>query len=218
MKMILVSALSAFLLVGCTAPSAGNKNSSNSAALRDPSKAIETAPDVFKVKFSTTKGDFTAEFTRAWSPNGVDRVYNLVKAGYYTDIAVFRNVEGFMAQFGISGDPELNTIWRVARIQDDPVVQSNVRGNITFAMGGKNSRTTQMFINHGDNTNLDGMGFSPVGKVISGMEVVDALNNEYGDGPPNGRGPNQGMLQKQGNAYLKASFPNLDYIKSAAIE
>jgi peptidyl-prolyl cis-trans isomerase A (cyclophilin A) len=185
--------------------------------LRDPSKATEQAPDVYKVRFTTTKGDFEIEITRAWAPNGADRLYNLVKVGYFTDIAFFRNIDGFMVQFGISGDPSLNTIWRAARIQDDPVTQSNAAGNVTFATAGPNTRTTQIFINHGNNSDLDGMGFAPIGKVTAGANVVSALYNGYGEGAPRGKGPDQGKLQSRGNAYLRESFPQLDYIKSAAI-
>ncbi len=123
-----------------------------------------------------------------------------------------------MAQFGIHGSPEVSAVWANAMIQDDPVTQSNKRGMVTFAMRGPNSRTTQIFINYADkNAQLDGMGFSPFGQVTEGMEVVDALYNGYGDGPPRGRGPNQGLIQQQGNEYLKTGFKELDYVKTARI-
>lgn len=186
--------------------------------LADPSKLAEKAPDSFKVKFTTTKGDFTLQLSRPLSPNGADRFYNLVKAGYFTDIAFFRIIPGFMGQFGIHGDPVIATAWRSANIQDDPVKGSNVRGAITFAKSGApNSRSTQFFISLADNSRLDGDGFSPFGKVVEGMDVVDKLNGEYGEGAPNGRGPNQMKVQSEGNAYLKAEFPRLDYIKSAVL-
>lgn len=188
-----------------------------SADLANPAKLTETAPDVFKARFDTTKGAIVIEVTRAQAPQGADRFFNLVKAGYFTDIAFFRVIPGFMAQFGIHGDPKLATAWRPARIQDDPVKSSNVRGAITFATSGPNTRTTQLFINLADNARLDGMGFSSFGKVVEGMDVVDKLNGEYGEGAPSGRGPNQTQVQMEGNAYLKRDFPNLDYIKSAAI-
>jgi peptidyl-prolyl cis-trans isomerase A (cyclophilin A) len=187
-------------------------------ALLDPAKLTAKAPDSFKVKFETTKGSFTIEVTRAWAPNGADRFFNLVSAGFFKDIAFFRAIDGFMAQFGIHGDPKVSTAWREARIPDDPTgQQSNLPGFLTFATSGPNSRTTQMFINFGNNAGLDSQGFPPIGRVIEGMDVVKKLNTEYGEGAPSGRGPNQGQVQGQGNAYLKASFPNLDYIKSATV-
>jgi len=191
---------------------------SNTEALLDPSKATETAPASFKVKFTTTKGDFVVEVTRDWSPTGADRFYNLVKAGFFTDIAFFRNIEGFMVQFGISGDPKVSAAWKTAQIKDDPVKASNTPGMVTFAKtGAPNSRTTQIFINHGNNSNLDSMGFAPFGKVVEGQSVVSALYNGYGEGAPRGRGPDQGRIQAEGNTYLKKDFPEMDFIKSAAI-
>jgi peptidyl-prolyl cis-trans isomerase A (cyclophilin A) len=186
-------------------------------ALMDPSKLTETAPATFKVNFKTTKGEFVVQVNREWSPNGADRLFNLVKNGYFKDIAFFRVVSGFMVQFGIHGDPKLNTVWREARIQDDAVKQSNTRGRITFATAGPNTRTTQLFINFGNNAQLDQMGFSPFGEVVSGMEVVDAIYSGYGEGAPRGQGPDQGRIQGEGNAYLKASFPQMDYLQSAEI-
>lgn len=185
--------------------------------LKDPSKATTKAPDVFDVKFATTKGDFTVEVHRDWAPLGADRFYNLVKAGFFTDVAFFRVISGFMAQFGINGDPAVAAAWRPARIQDDPVRESNERGYVSYAMAGPNTRTTQLFINFGNNSQLDGMGFSPFGKVVDGMSVVDSLYSGYGEGAPSGNGPEQGRIQMQGNAYLKADFPKLDYIKSASL-
>ncbi len=185
--------------------------------LTNPAKATEKAPETFKVKFSTTKGDFTLEITRAWSPLGADRFYNLVKAGFFTDIAFFRVISGFMVQFGIHGDPAVAAAWRGARIQDDPVVESNKPGYISYAMAGPNTRTSQMFINFGNNARLDGMGFSPFGKVADGMSVVESIYSGYGEGAPSGMGPDQGRVQTQGNKYLKAEFPKMDYIKSAEL-
>ena len=183
----------------------------------DPAKLTEKAPETFKAQFDTTKGKFTIEVTRSLSPNGADRFYNLVRSGYFKDIAFFRVIPGFMCQFGIHGDPNVSAKWREANIADDPVKGSNTRGMITFATAGPNTRTTQLFINFGNNAKLDGMGFSPFGKVTEGMDVVDKINGEYGEGAPNGNGPNQGRVQMEGNAYLKKEFPNLDYIKSATI-
>jgi len=183
----------------------------------DPAKLTEKAPETFKAQFDTTKGKFTVEVTRSLAPNGADRFYNLVKSGYFTDIAFFRVIPGFMVQFGIHGDPAVSAKWRDANIADDPVKGSNTRGTITFATAGPNTRTTQLFINFGNNTGLDGQGFTPFGNVIEGMDVVDKINSEYGEGAPNGRGPDQQRIQMEGNAYLKKDFPNLDYIKSATI-
>ena len=183
----------------------------------DPAKLTEQAPETFKVQFNTTKGKFIIEVTRSLSPLGADRFYNLVRSGYFKDVAFFRVIPGFMCQFGIHGDPAVSAKWREAGIADDPVKGSNTRGPITIATAGPNTRTTQLFINFGDNANLDGMGFSPFGTVIEGMDVVDKINSEYGEGAPNGRGPDQGRVQGEGNAYLKKDFPNLDYIKSATI-
>jgi peptidyl-prolyl cis-trans isomerase A (cyclophilin A) len=183
----------------------------------DPAKLTAKAPETFKVLFDTTKGKFTIEVTRSLSPNGADRFYNLVRSGYFKDVAFFRVIQGFMCQFGIHGDPAVSAKWREAAIADDPVKGSNTRGTITFATAGPNTRTTQFFINFADNTSLDGMGFSPFGKVTEGMDVVDKINSEYGEGAPRGRGPEQGRTQAEGNAYLKKNFPNLDCIKSATI-
>jgi peptidyl-prolyl cis-trans isomerase A (cyclophilin A) len=185
--------------------------------LSDPASLNEKAPAVYQAKFDTSKGTFVIEVHRDWAPNGADRFYNLVKNGFYNDVRFFRVLEGFMAQFGINGDPSLSAVWRNANIKDDPVKQSNTRGMITFATAGPNTRTTQVFINFGDNAGLDGQGFSPFGKVVSGMDVVDSLYGGYGEGAPNGAGPDQGRVQSQGNAYLEKSFPKLDYVKTATI-
>lgn len=188
-------------------------------AYADPSKLTEKAPDTFQAVFNTTKGSFTIEVTRSLAPNGADRFYNLAKSGYFTDVAFFRVVPGFMCQFGISGDPAISSKWESANIQDDPVKGSNTRGTITYAMSSSpNSRSTQLFINFGDNSRLDGMGFAPFGKVTDGMDVVDKLYGGYGDMPEQGgNGPDPGGIASQGNAYLKKDFPKLDYIKSVTV-
>jgi len=178
----------------------------------------EPAPASYKVKFDTSKGAFVVQVTRAWAPQGADRFYNLVKSGFFDNVRFFRVVSGFMVQFGINGDPATMARWRDAPINDDPVTQSNKRGYITFATAGPNTRTTQVFINFVDNGNLDSMGFAPFGRVVSGIEVVDALNAEYGEGAPRGRGPDQGRLQREGNAYLAKEFPRMDFVKKATIE
>jgi peptidyl-prolyl cis-trans isomerase A (cyclophilin A) len=196
---------------------AKEKPSPASPGFADPAKLTEKAPETFKAQFDTTKGKFAIEVTRSLAPNGADRFYNLVRSGYFTDIAFFRVIPGFMCQFGIHGDPTVSAKWREANIPDDPVKGSNTRGAITFATAGPNTRTTQLFINFGNNVGLDRQGFSPFGKVVEGMDVVDKINSEYGEGAPNGSGPNQGRIQMEGNAFLKKDFPNLDYIKSATI-
>ena len=189
-----------------------------SGALLDPSKATLAAPANFKAKFTTTKGDFVITIDRDWAPKGADRFYNLVKIGYFTDVAFFRVIDGFMAQFGIHGDPKVNAAWRPARISDDPVKQSNSRGMVTFATGGPNTRTSQLFINFANNGNLDSMGFSPFGSIdAEGMKIIDIIYSGYGEGQPSGKGPMQGRFQAQGNAYLKAEYPLMDYIKKAEI-
>lgn len=186
--------------------------------LSNPASLNEKAPATYKVKFDTSKGAFVVEVHRDWAPNGADRFYNLVKNGFYNDARFFRVISGFMVQFGINGNPQLSKVWRDANIKDDPVKASNKRGMITFATAGPDTRTTQVFINFGNNAGLDDQGFAPFGQVISGIEVVDSLYAEYGEGAPRGDGPDQGLVQSQGNAYLKNDFPKLDYIKSATIE
>ena len=200
----------AFLLAA--GPALAQSKLANPAALNEP------APAAYKAKFDTSKGVFVIEVTRAWAPQGADRFYNLVKNGFFDNTRFFRVIPNFMVQFGISGDPALNTKWRVARIPDDKPAQSNTRGMVTFATSGPNARTTQVFINFKNNSRLDALGFAPFGKVVSGMNVVDALNGEYGEGAPDGRGPDQMRLQTEGNAYLAKDFPRMDFIKKATIE
>jgi cyclophilin family peptidyl-prolyl cis-trans isomerase len=186
--------------------------------LADPAALTEKAPATYKARFDTSKGAFVLQVHRDWAPNGADRFYNLVKHGFYNDVRFFRVISGFMVQFGINGDPKLSAQWRNARITDDPVKMSNKRGLITFATAGPNTRTTQVFINFADNGGLDSQGFAPFGQVVSGMNVVDALHGGYGEGAPSGRGPDQGRIQAEGNAYLKKNFPKLDYVRKATIE
>lgn len=204
-------AASLLLLGGC-----GDKKQSQSTEQLNSTVLPEKTPETYAVKLVTTKGEIIIDITRSWAPLGADRFYQLVKDGYYKEVAFFRVIKGFMAQAGIHGDPEMNTKWRTNRIEDDPVKQSNTRGMVSFAMGGPNTRTTQFFINYRDNSNLDSMGFAPFGKVRD-MTPVDGLYNEYGEGAPRGKGPSQKLLQIQGNAYLKAQFPKMDYIKEATI-
>lgn len=183
--------------------------------LTDPSTLTAKAPETFKAKFETTKGAFVIEVHRDWAPNGADRFYNLVKNGYFDNVKFFRVVPGFVVQFGIHGDPSIATKWLKSNITDDPVKESNKRGYLTFAMSTKpNSRSVQMFINLRDNSGLDAKGFAPIGKVISGMEIVDKLYDGYGEGLTQ----LQGRIADEGNAFLEKNYPQLDSIKKASIE
>ncbi len=192
---------------------------STSAALLNPASLRAVAPADYKAQFTTTKGDFVVEVHRDWAPIGADRFYNLVRAGFFNNAAFFRVVAGFMVQFGISSDPKVSAAWANANIKDDPVKQSNTRGRITYAMTGlPNSRSTQVFINFKNNSFLDPMRFAPFGEVVEGMDVVDQLYSGYGDmAEMGGRGPSPEKIEKEGGAYLTASFPQLDRIKSAKI-
>ena len=188
-------------------------------SLLNPAGLKETAPATFNAKFDTSVGTFVVQVTRAWAPNGADRFFNLVKNGFYNDARFFRAIPNFMVQFGIHADPAVSAVWRNAQIPVDPVKQSNKRGFVTYAMGAKpDTRTTQVFINFRDNTNLGPMGFAPIGEVVTGMDVVDKINTMYGEGAPRGKGPDQGRIQAEGNAYLIKSFPKLDYVKAATVE
>lgn len=169
------------------------------------------APEKFRVKLETSKGDVVLEVNRAWAPIGVDHFYTAVESGFYDETRFFRVVPGFIVQFGINGDPAVQKEWRDKNLNDDPVTQKNVRGTLTYATAGPNTRTTQLFINLADNTFLDGQGFAPFAKVVSGMDVVEKINAEYGEKP------DQGYVQQLGNRYLNEYFPKLDYIKKATI-
>ncbi len=169
------------------------------------------APDIYTAHFETSAGAFTVQITRAWAPLGADRFYNLVKNGFFDGTRFFRVVPGFVVQFGLSGDPMISARWHTASIADDPVTQHNVRGTITFATAGPNTRTTQLFINFADNLSLDGQGFAPFGRVVDGMGVVDRIYAGYGEQP------DQGVIETRGNAYLASQFPRLDSIVKAAI-
>ena len=188
-------------------------------SLLSPASLHAKAPDVYKAQFTTTKGDFVIEVHRDWAPLGADRFYNLVKNGFYDDVAFFRVVPDFMVQFGMSGNPQIEAAWGHASVKDDPVKQGNARGRITFAMGGPNTRTTQVFINFKDNSrSLDSQGFATFGEVTEGMDIVDKLYGGYGDmAEQGGHGPSVAKLATDGNAYLTKYFPQLDRIKTAKI-
>ena len=182
------------------------------AKLKNPAALKDVAPAEYRAMFDTSAGPFVVLVHRDWAPKGADRFYNLVKYGFFDNARFFRVVRNFMVQFGINGDPAVQDPWRTANLTDEPAKQSNKRGAITFATAGPNSRTTQVFINFKDNGFLDAQGFTPFGEIVSGMEVVDKINAEYGEQP------DQGLIQRQGNAYLNKAFPKLDYIKKATIE
>ncbi len=186
-------------------------------ALLNPAALVAKAPAEYEAKFVTSKGEFVVKVTRALAPKGADRFYNLVKNGFYDGASFFRVAPGFVVQFGVSPHPQVSAAWREARIKDDPVAGSNKKGFVTFATGGPDTRTTQVFISLKDNSRLDGMGFSPFGEVTQGMEVVESLFSGYGDGPPFGPGPDQGKIQAEGRKYLEANFPKLDSVTKATV-
>jgi len=188
-----------------------------SRVLLRPALLVAKAPSTYEVKFTTTKGDFVIKVTRAWAPLGADRFYNLVRHHFYDNTSFFRVLRGFVVQWGISAYPPVSAAWSHAPIKDDPVVQSNLRGYITYAMGGPNTRTTQVFINLVDNKRLDAMGFSAFGQVTEGMDVVDSLYSGYGEGAPGGKGPVQDSIEKLGKSYLDKEFPQLDSIKTTEL-
>ena len=191
------------------------------AALLNPRHAWwrHKAPAVFRVRFDTGRGDLVVEVRRGWAPRGADRLYNLVRAGFFDDSRFFRVRSGFIAQFGIPGDPAVAAVWKRQAIPDDPVRQSNTRGFVSYAMTGPDARTTQLFINLGDNSRLDKEGFAPVGKVVEGIDVVDRLYSGYGEAAGGGmRGGKQEPMFVGGNAYLDREFPMLDRLLRATIE
>ena len=191
------------------------------------------APDLFQVKFATTKGDFVVDVHRDWAPSGADRFYNLVRNGFFTDASFFRALPSFMVQFGIPADPNVAAVWyrplpialrstdpglAVVIKEHDPVKEGNKRGNLTFAMGSWQDRATQLFINLKDNTFLDSQGYAAIGSVTEGMEIVDKLYTGYGDAPSaGGQGPDQDKVASGGKAYLDKAFPKLDSIKTAIV-
>src|SRR5258706_14954482 len=214
MKKLLIAILACGIAVAQTKTGADKKTDATKKApaapnLLNPSSMRARAPETYKVKFTTTKGDVIIQVNRGWAPLGADRFYNLVRGGFYKDAAFFRVLPRFMAQFGISARPDVADAWENARITDDRVIESNKRGTVTFATAGPNTRTTQIFINYGDNAQLDGQGFAPFGQVIEGMDVVDKFYPGYGEGAPSGRGPDQGGIRLKGKAFLDRFFAQL---------
>jgi peptidyl-prolyl cis-trans isomerase A (cyclophilin A) len=203
-----VAIVSSAAVIGCS------REASNGA----PAAVTQVvAPDSFDVTFQTTRGEVVVRARRDWAPRGVDRLYALVQNGFYDDTRFFRVLDGFMAQFGASGSPDVARSWSDSTIADDSVAHSNQRGRVSFASAGPNSRTTQLFISTDDNARLDDMGFAPVGEVVTGMAVVDSLHSGYGEGPPGGQGPDQSRITREGNAYLDREFPRLDAVQRATI-
>lgn len=180
-------------------------------------KPVGPAPEQFRAQFNTTKGNFVILVHRDWAPLGADRFYELMKMHFYDHNYFFRVLPGFVVQWGINGDPDVAKDWSVLTIKDDPFKVSNRRGTVTFATAGPNSRTTQIFINLNDNTRLDGQGFTPFGEISEGMNVVENLYSGYGEGAPNGPGPDQKAIKDIGNAYLEEHFPRMDYIKKTSV-
>ncbi len=177
------------------------------------------APDLFRARFRTTKGDFVIEVHRDWAPIGADRFYNLVRLGFYDDTRVYRIRAGVFAQFGLSGDPAVNAVWYERTIPDDPPGQQHLRGRVFLAMRGPDDRTTQAVISLRDNPDYYEEGFVPFGEIVEGMDVVDSLYADYGESAGGGmRGGNQGRIVNEGNAHLDADFPLLDRIFRAIIE
>ncbi len=171
----------------------------------------ETAPDVFRVTFECTNGEFVVECYKDWAPLGVERFYQLVREEFFDNTGFFRVVPGFVVQFGLAADPEVTAEWRVKPLQDDPVQETNAPGTLTFATSGPNSRTTQLFINLGNNARLDDMGFAPFGRVVEGMDVVESINDQYRERPQ------QPLIMREGTSYLRANFPEMDFINTARL-
>lgn len=189
-------------------------------ALQNPGDPLWTqpAPAVYRVRIQTTKGRFVLEARRALAPRGADRFYHLVQCGFYDNSRFYRVIAGRFVQFGIAGHPKIAQIWRDARFPDDSVRASNVRGTFAFAMTGPNARTTQIYVNTGDQSRLDKMGFAPFGTVVEGMDVVDNPYSGYGEHSGGGmRAGRQGKLFEQGDAYLDREFPHLDKLLRATI-
>ena len=208
-------------VAGCNRNAGPGSPGDRRAILLDPTHAAwsEPAPDTFLATFETTKGDFVVEVIRAWAPIGADRFYNLVRHGYYDDARFHRIVPGFIAQWGVAGDPEVTAVWYDRGMPDDPVVANNVRGTIAFAFTDPGTRSTQVYISMADNTRLDAQGFPPFGRVVQGMEsVVDSIYSGYGESSGGGvRAGNQARLVEDGNAYLDTEFPELDRLIRARL-
>jgi peptidyl-prolyl cis-trans isomerase A (cyclophilin A) len=211
--MTFATACACVAMVACSPSEAPKKE--------EPKKVArnEKAPELFRVNLDTTKGPVIVEIYRDWAPTGADHFYSLVQTGFFDGARFFRVVRNFIVQFGISGDPKTNRLWANANLPDDPVKEHNVKGTLTFATAGPNTRSTQLFINLRDNRALDKQGFAPIGKVVEGMNAVESLYNSYGEMPSRGgQGPDPTQIEIQGNEYLANRFPRLDYIKKATVQ
>jgi peptidyl-prolyl cis-trans isomerase A (cyclophilin A) len=211
-------ALAILVALAALSPAAGRAVYAQAAApetLKTPEALTEQAPAVYRARFETSQGPFVIEVHREWAPLGADRFYNLVKNGFYDGTRFFRVLDGFMVQWGLNGDPAIQRPWQLANLRDEPVTQSNTRGVVSFTKeSSPHSRYTMVFINYKDNSNLDADGFAPFGRVISGMEIVDKLYSGYG----RANVPDQRRIVREGNAYLAAEYPKLDFVKTATIE
>jgi homoserine O-acetyltransferase len=217
------SSLLLCLLVAFTSAlvAASESSTDRSGIVLEPTDSFwsQPGPDRFRVRFETSEGDFVVEAQRAWAPLGVDRFYNLVRAGFYDDSRFFRVRAGYIAQFGIAGDPVVAAVWRDRAFDDDPVRETNTRGRVGYAMTGPDTRTTQLYINLVDNAHLDDQGFAPIGEVIEGMEVVERLYAGYDESAGGGmRGGKQVKIFSEGNEHLDREFPNLSKLERAVIE
>jgi peptidyl-prolyl cis-trans isomerase A (cyclophilin A) len=201
------------LVLLCAAVVVGAASAAPPPKLLHPESLHAKAPATYRASFATTKGTFVVTVHRAWSPRGADRFYNLVQAHFFDGVTFFRVVKGFVVQFGISPEPAVSKAWQTATIKDDPVKVSNTAGTLTFADAGPDTRTTQLFVNLGNNAGLDTQGFSPFGRVTTGMSVVNKLYSGYGERPTG----DQQQISTQGNAFLQKTFPKLDHIRTARI-
>ncbi len=214
---LVLGAAACLVFIGCSSTETAKKEEAKKEAA--PAAKKEQAPDLYRVNLDTSKGPVVVEIHRDWAPRGADHFYELVKTGFFDGDRFFRYVRNFIVQFGINGDPKVNRIWTNANLPDDPVKWSNIKGTVTYATAGPNTRATQLFINLRDNSSLDKQGFAPIGKVVSGMDVVDRLYSGYGEmAAMGGNGPDPTVIEAQGNEYLINKFPRLDYIKKATIE
>jgi peptidyl-prolyl cis-trans isomerase A (cyclophilin A) len=209
--------LTVFAIALTTACSGSKQGASNALLSPDSAKVAAVGPDSFLIHFTTSRGDIDVKVHRAWAPRGADRLYYLASSGFYDSVRFFRVLDGFLAQFGVHGDPAVNKAWRERTIPDDPVKHTNARGTLSFANDGPNTRNTQLFVNLKSNAFLDKDGYAAVAEVVSGMAVADSLYVGYGDGPPDGIGPIQGRIATQGTPYLNKFFPSLDFIKTARV-
>jgi len=208
---IFAAFLITIFLAGCAKDKTAEKETAPPAAPVKP-------PELYKVKFTTSKGDFAVEVHRDWAPRGADHFFELIQTRFYDGVRFHRVVRGFVCQFGINGNPKTQQLWGSDGIPDDPVKQKNKRGTISYAKLGPNSRTTQVFINLADNAILDTTGFAPFGQVTEGMDVVSKLYFAYGEVAPRGGGPDPTQIELRGNTYLDRTYPRLDSILRATLE